>query len=243
MKGCPPVFRMTLAAVMAAMVCLGGPSASAQNTSATAVAQPNPSNPSGIFLGPDSMAANATSYTPAPRAASVPGLPYGVGEVLKLYQGGIKKDVIIQYINNTVLPYHLGADGIVYLQSLGVPQDITKAIIQRDGQLQQQQQAMQQYSQQPMPPTTAPDGAVATPPPGQVGGPPTPPPSVTVVGGADYPYYGYGYPYYGYGWPYYYGGPVVIGGGWGWGWGYGGFRGGYGGFHGGFGGGHGGGHR
>jgi len=189
------------------------------------------------------MAANATSYTPAPRAASAPGLPYGVGEVLKLYQGGIKKDVIIQYINNTVLPYHLGADGIVYLQSLGVPQDITKAIIQRDGQLQQQQQAMQQYSQQPMPPTTAPDGAVATPPPGQVGGPPTPPPSVTVVGGADYPYYGYGYPYYGYGWPYYYGGPVVIGGGWGWGWGYGGFRGGYGGFHGGFGGGHGGGHR
>ena len=79
-------------------------------------------------------------------APPAPVLPYGVGEVLKMYQGGISKDVIINYINNTALPYHLTADGIIHLQSLGVPQEITRTIIQRDGQL--QQQAAQQYYQQ-----------------------------------------------------------------------------------------------
>ena len=98
---------MTLVAVMAATICLGSLSANAQNASTTAIAQPDPSNPSGVFPGPGSIPASATTYAPAPPAASAAGLPYGAAEVLKMYQGGIKKDVIIQFINNTVLPYHL----------------------------------------------------------------------------------------------------------------------------------------
>ena len=88
-------------------------------------------------------------------AAQAPALPYGAGEVVKMYQGGINKDVIVNYINSTSLPYHLSADGIIYLQTLGVPQEITKAMIQRDGQLQQQQAAQQYYQQQQMPAATA----------------------------------------------------------------------------------------
>ena len=75
-------------------------------------------------------------------------MTYGVGQVVKLYQGGINKDIIINYINNNALPYHLSADGILYLQTLGMPQEITTALIQRAGQLQQQLARHQYYQQQ-----------------------------------------------------------------------------------------------
>ena len=222
-----------------------------------------------IALAQDATVAPANSAPPAASAPTssmsspAPGLPFGAAEVLKMYKGGVGKDIIINYINSTVLPFHLSADGIIYLQSIGLPQDITRTMIQRDGQLQQQaaaayqqqayqQQAYQQYQQQ----MTASDQNAAAAQ--QVAVPSTPPPSVAVVGSDANPYYDYGYPY-GYGYPYY-GSSVIIGGGWGgWGWGgypgfggfrggfggfrggFGGFRGGGGGFHGGFGGGHGGG--
>ena len=217
MKKCPSVFRIATAIGAVAFCTV----ASAQDSSTT-----------------NATAATAPPVATAPPAApAAPSLPYGVGEVVKMYQGGINKEVIVNYINNTALPYHLSADGIIYLQTLGMPQEITKAMILRDGQLLQQQQANQQFYQQPQQPMPAPapgqygPGPGQTPPPQEVVAPTTPAPAVTVVG-ADVPaVYGYGYPYYG--WPYYYGGPVVYGG---WGWGWGGYRGGFrggGGFHGG----------
>jgi uncharacterized membrane protein YgcG len=251
MKKYSSEFRMAIAAITATAMCLGASYvvAQAQDTSnsnvttelsAVRVAQVNPANPSGVFpvqggVGPGAQAA---------------ALPYGVGEVVKMYQGGISKDIIINYINSTALPYHLTADQIIYMQTLGMPQEITKAMILRDGQLQQQgmhQPYPQNYPQQPMPPPSGPPngyGYGAGQPPPQVAAPSTPPPDVTVVG-SDYPVYDAGYPYYGdYGWPYYgyYGWPGYVGGwGWGRGWGgYGGFRGGFGGFRGGVGGFHGG---
>jgi hypothetical protein len=229
MKVRPSVFRMAFAAITAAVVCL-----SAFCGVARAQTNVTPSN-------------DGTTRPSAAGAAQGPALPYGVGEVVKMYQGGINKDVIVNYINTTVGPYHLNADGIIYLQNLGLPQEMTKAMILRDGQLQQQQQmANQQYSpQQPMPGAVPPPyGAAMGQTPMGVMTPSTPAPPVTVVGsdygdyGYNYPYYDYGYPYYGYGYPYYgYAGywPLVIGG-WGRGWGYGGYRGGViGGFHGGVG--------
>src|ERR1700722_2040729 len=242
MKQNPSNFRMALAAITATAIYLGVACslALAQDTTTTnASAAPQPaasvvqSNPSGVFPPPGSS-------TVAPGAPQVPAMNFGVSEVVKMYQGGINKDIIINYINSTALPYRLTADGIIYLQSLGMPQEITKAMLQRDSQLQQQPGNQPLYQPQPMqgqvPP---PNGAPAGPPPVDVSTPRPPPTTVTVVGGSDYPVYDYGYPYYYSGWPYYYG-PVVVGGGWGWG--RGGFRGGWGGgFHGGggFGGGHG----
>jgi hypothetical protein len=176
-----------------------------------------------------------------------------------MYQGGIGKDVIVNYIDSAILPFHLSADNIIYLQNLGVPQEITKAILVRDGQLQQQaalytqQMApnmpnQQQYGAPPYgaqpygaPPAGAPP--YGAPPPSQEGvlTPSTPPPAVVAGPGYDYgsAYYDAGYPYYG---------PSVVVGGWwpgfypGWGYGgwYGGYRGGFGGFRGGVGGFHGG---
>jgi hypothetical protein len=179
-------------------------------------------------------------------SAMIQGLPFGASEVIKMYQGGISKDVIVNYVENSVAPFRLTADNIIYLQNLGIPQEVTKAMLVRDGQLQQQAAA---YAQQ-MAPNPASQMAMAPPPGRQQGAvvvPSTPPPAVY----PDYSYSdsGYGYPYYPY-YPYY-GGTVVVGGWWPgyYGWGYrGGFRPGFGfhgpfgGFHGGFGGGfHGGG--
>jgi hypothetical protein len=178
-----------------------------------------------------------------PSAAQAPALPYGADQVVKMYQSGISKDILINYVNNTVLPYHLDAEGLIYLHNLGMPQEVTQAMIQRDGQL-QQQQAMQRYYQPAA--AAAPSSAATTQP--TVVTPATPAPEVTVIGGSDYPSYDYGYPYYDYSGPYYGGWPLWYGGwgGWGWGWGgrgwgwgHGGFgrggfgRGGFGGFHGG----------
>jgi hypothetical protein len=44
-------------------------------------------------------------------------------------KGGVSKDVIISYIDSTVMPYHLTADGIIYLQTVGVPQEITQSAV------------------------------------------------------------------------------------------------------------------
>jgi hypothetical protein len=213
MKNRSSVFPMALAAIAAAGVCLNAPWSAARAQSS-------------------STANYSTTPPPAASANQAPALPYGAGEVVKMYQAGISKDVIVSYINNSSLPYHLSADGIVYLQTLGVPQEVTQAMIQRDGQMQQQQVLQQQYQQPQMAAVSAEaNSAVAAQSPAQVVMPTTPAPSVTVIGDSGYPYYDYGYPdYYDYGGAYS-GWPLVIGGGLGWGYGgYGGFRGGVGGF-------------
>jgi hypothetical protein len=42
----------------------------------------------------------------------------GVSDVVKMYQGGVGKEIIVAYIETTVLPFHLTADGEIYLQHL-----------------------------------------------------------------------------------------------------------------------------
>jgi hypothetical protein len=224
MKICPSVLRIVLVSLTAATVGIA--------SSQVAIADPT----------------NAFAATPpgtGPTAtAMVPGLPFGASEVVKMYQGGIGKDVIVNYVDNAVLAFHLSADNIIYLQSLGIPQEITKAMIVRDGQLQQQAMLYQQQM------TVNSANQVGSAPPMQqqqpVLNPSSPPPAVGYPAQA----YDYGSAYYDAGYPYYYGPSVVIGGGWwpgfypGWGGfrgGFGGFRGGFGGFRGGFGGFHGGG--
>jgi uncharacterized membrane protein YgcG len=192
------------------------------------------------------VAADGTLSTSAPATVTTQAqaLPFGVSEVVKMYQGGIGKEVIQGYIENNALAFHLTADGIIYLQHLGVPQEVTSALIRRDGELQKQalaayQQQGQAYQQQQAPGAAAYNqaGVANAAPP--VVMPTTPAPAVYPYADvapppvypdySTYPYYDYGFPYYGPG--------IVIGGGWGWRWGgYGwGGRGGFG--RGGFGGG------
>ena len=113
--------------------------------------------------GPLSNAAPAPAFAPqappaAPAGTPAPALPYGVSEVVKMYQGGINKEVLIGYVDNSVLPFHLNADAIIYLQHLGLPQEVTAAMIRRDGDLQKQGAAAYQQ-QAPGYPQQAPAGA------------------------------------------------------------------------------------
>jgi len=194
-----------------------------------------------------------TPATPmaAPAAAPV-ALPFGASEVVKMYQGGIGKEVILGYVSSSVGPFRLTADQIIYLQSLGVPQDVVTAMLRRDGDVQKESAAWQQ--QMTAQAQSGQGQAIAAAP--QVVTPGSPAPAVNYVtpptvypGYSDYSYaYPDYYPYYGsvvvgggyWGWPYYWGGGWR-GGYYGGGWRGGGFHGGGGGFHGGGGGFHGGG--
>jgi hypothetical protein len=176
----------------------------------------------------------------APEDARAPALPFGVSEVLKMYQGGIGKDIIVNYIENTVLPFHLTADGEIYLQHLGVPPEVMSALIRRDGELQRQSVAHDQRQPQQATAITAASNQVAASPNSPLVMPGTPLPVVsyaypeasTLVAYPDHA----ACPDYGYGYPYLFGPDVIIGGGFGFGRGFG--RGGRGGFgRGGFGGG------
>ena len=204
----------------------------------------------GVSRNLDAADGTPSASAPAIVTAQSPAFPLGVSEVVKMYQGGIGKDVLVSYIENSALPFHLTADGIIYLQHLGMPKEVTSALILREGELQKQavaacQQRAQASQQQPA--AGAPGynqagvGNTALPVPM----PSTPAPAVYPYAESApppvYPDYS-AYPDYDYGYPYYAPG-LVIGGGYGWGWGGygrygGGVRGGYGGgSRGGFGGG------
>ncbi|HMD54296.1 MAG TPA: hypothetical protein VKJ65_07105, partial [Phycisphaerae bacterium] len=166
----------------------------------------------------DTLTNSVPAPVPAPQAApaataeaQAPALPFGVSEVVKMYQGGIGKDIIVDYIQNSVLPFHLTADGEIYLQHLGVPPEVMLALIQRDGDLQRRSAA------------TASDQVVAITPSSPAVIPGTPPPVVPYAypdDSAPVIYSDYtAYPCYGY--PYFYGPDFIIGGGFGFGRGFG----------------------
>jgi hypothetical protein len=211
--------------------------------------------PCNLALADGTLPGSAPALVPTPQVAPTatadartPLLPFGVSKVVKMYQCGIGKDVIVGYIENTFLPFHLTADGEIYLQHLGVPPEVMLALIRRDGELQRQSAAAYQQQQLQAAATVVANNQAAA------GNPPTPvvtsanPDGPAPVVYPNYAAYSY-YPYYGY--PYFYGPDVIIGGGFGFGRGFDrGFHQGFGhgrgfggGHMGGFGGGHGGGHR
>jgi Family of unknown function (DUF6600) len=88
-----------------------------------------------------------------------------LAQVVRLVQAGVEQGVILSYIGNSMNPFNLNADQIIYLNDLGVPTEIVNAMQQRDQQLQQ------------MGVTT---GAAATPPPETTETTPPQPTEVTV---------------------------------------------------------------
>ena len=173
--------------------------------------------PWNLALADDTLPNSAAGTAPAPQAApeatadtQAPALPFGVSEVVKMYQGGIGKDIIVGYIKNTVLPLHLTPDGEIYLQHSGVPQEVISALIHRDGELQKQAAAAYQQRQQQE--AAANNQVLAGNPTPIVAVPSTPPPVVPYAypdasASVVYPDYA-AYPYYGY--PYFYGPDVFI---------------------------------
>jgi hypothetical protein len=176
--------RMAFAAVTATAICFGASMSleSAQN-----------------------IPTAGDTIPPSARPAQAPPLADGVSEVVKMYQGGVEKEVILDYIGNTGLSCHLNADAILYLKSLGAPPEIARAMIQRDGVLRQQQQNYRP----PQPMLASYDSRQFMPAPGGYFGNQSPDPMMDSAGmdGWDYPGYGGGYGYGFYGGPFRYWSP------------------------------------
>ncbi len=64
------------------------------------------------------------------QAQTPPNLSPGLEEVVKLTKSQMADDVIISYINNTGMAYHLSADDMLYLKGQGVTQPVISALLQ-----------------------------------------------------------------------------------------------------------------
>ena len=170
---------------------------------------------------------------PTPAAGAPDALPPAIGDVVKMYRAGVNSQVILTYINYAPFAFHPTAQDVLRLNDIGIPTDITTALLQHDPQAPRTAATPppQAYpGQQALPPavsSTTP--AIENAQPNQpliVGPEPAPPSSsVYVIGGpptttyyGSGPYYDswYGYPYYGYGyvgpyWPRSYWGPRYYG--------------------------------
>src|SRR6266536_2828401 len=121
----------------------------------------NTGTASGPASNPDPTVAETKESTPPVPAVAPPAkssglqkaepsarLSFGVDEVVKMYQGGVEADVILNYVENSSVPYHLNAEEIVHLHDLGVPSPIITALIRHGAKVQQQATAAYAQSQQ-----------------------------------------------------------------------------------------------
>ena len=92
--------------------------------------------------------AQPTQQTQSKKAAQPAKLSFGVDEVVKMHQNGVEPDVVMNYVENSNVPYHLSAEEIVRLHDLGVPSPIITAMIRHGAQVQQQAAAAYAQSQQ-----------------------------------------------------------------------------------------------
>jgi hypothetical protein len=129
-----------------------------------------------------------------PKKASQPAkLSFGVDEVVKMHQSGVEPDVVLNYVENSNVPYHLSAEEIVRLHDLGVPSPIITALIRHGAKVQQEAVAAYAQSQQKAVEAARAASASAT----AYAAPVYTPPPATVTYNYAYPEYAYaGYPTY-----------------------------------------------
>lgn len=101
------------------------------------------------------LAATAATTLPVPRTEPVlppsilPDTP--LAEVIKLAQSGVEESVIHTFVTNSVRPFELDAEEIVYLNDLGISGGVITAMMQHDQGL------------RPLPPTPAPPAPPVAP--------------------------------------------------------------------------------
>jgi hypothetical protein len=147
-------------------------------TSSDVASQSAPTQPAtnstiaSTVVAPTGDPAGDPSATPAPPpGAAARPLPSDVNpsgpaaEIVKLAQAGVNEDVLLAFVNNTTGAFNLGSQEIIYLNDLGVPDAVVKAMIQRD-------QALKA-------PTLAASPAPSAPPAGQAAPAPAAPKTVS----------------------------------------------------------------
>jgi len=146
MKKQTSTFLSILAATTGATLLLGAVTGPANTGTAsspdTTVNETRESTPPEPAIAPPAKSIVTQKADPAVR------LSFGVDEVVKMYQGGVEADVILNYVENSKVPYHLSAEEIVRLHDLGVPSPIVTALIRHGAKVQQEATAAYAQSQQ-----------------------------------------------------------------------------------------------
>jgi uncharacterized membrane protein YgcG len=109
-----------------------------------------------IAASGDTAAAPSPSPSPGPAGATLPSLPSGVSEVMKLFKGHISDDIIVSYIRNSRETFYLNADNLIALQQQGVSGPVLTAMLQRSGESQRQAPMMANAPAQVAVPSQAP---------------------------------------------------------------------------------------
>jgi len=209
MKKQPSIFCFALALMTFATLLVGARSEpSKTNTDANpdaAVNQPQPS-------AATQPAAALSPKTNGIKKANQPArLSFGVDDVVKMYQGGVEADVILNYVENSSVPYHLSAEEVVHLREIGVPSPIITTMIRHGAKVQQQANAASALIQQKAAEEAKAAAASNNPDSPAVYTPPAPavtytyayPTYVNTYPAYVYPSY-YSYPRYCYSSPFYY---------------------------------------
>src|SRR2546423_9908997 len=82
------------------------------------------------------------------QAAQRTKFSFGVDEVVKMYQRGVETEVILNYIENSSVPYHPSAEEIVRLHDAGVTSQIITTLIRHGAKVQREAYAAYQQTQQ-----------------------------------------------------------------------------------------------
>jgi len=184
-------FCVTLALMTFATLLFGAPSEPAKtNTDASPDAAVNQPQPSAAAQ----LAAPSPKTNGINKATQPARLSFGVDEVVKMYQGGVETDVVLNYIENSSVPYHLSAEEVVRLHDIGVPSPIISTLIRHGAKVQQQAAAASAQIQQKATEEAKAASGYANPYPASVYyAPPTP----VATYNYTYPEYVYaGYPTY-----------------------------------------------
>jgi hypothetical protein len=102
-----------------------------------------------------------------------------VAEVIKLANSGSEEEVILAFVSNSAGTFNLRAEEIIYLNDIGLPSAVVRAMLQRDHMLQaeasasQQVQLWQQQAAQAAAPEPGPGSYAPTEPLQSPGTPPT----------------------------------------------------------------------
>jgi hypothetical protein len=87
-----------------------------------------------------------------------------VQEVVKLAEAGVSDQVMLAYVTNSVHPYQLSSEEVLYLTDLGVSTEVITALLQKNGSA--ESKAAPAIASAPMPSPVAPANPPAAPPGG-----------------------------------------------------------------------------
>src|SRR5436190_6291461 len=145
MKKRPSTLCVTLALMTFAALFIVAHGEPANPNTPSSDAGVSPAQPPSAIEPAAAPSANANGIK---KAAQPDKFSFGVDEVVKLHQSGVEADVILNYIENSSVPYHLNAEEVVRLRAIGVPSTIVTTLIRHGAKVQQQANAASAQIQQ-----------------------------------------------------------------------------------------------